>query len=287
MKVALIDSALLAHRAKYAFRKTALSTPGIDNDVIRSEVLYGFMTQTIAVARAITPDLFVFAWDSRQSYRRDSYPEYKENRKRDKTLEETEYDNIAFEQFSRIRRSLIPMLGFNNTISVEGLEADDIIASIIATNHEHKYTIVSTDNDLLQLLKSNVVMYSPFTKEVTDDKDFIKKWGVLPPKWGLAKAYAGCTTDNVQGIKGVGMKTAIRYISNKNVRKDRLQAILNNPEIVERNKELVLLPHRMTPPIKLKEDKLEEMSFIRVFSHYGFDSLLGDMDEWKTLFNLN
>lgn len=108
----------------------------------------------------------------------------------------------------------IEKMGFPN-ISIEGYEADDIIASLSAwgVKNGHKVKIVSQDKDLYQLLNENICLYDPSKKREIEVKDCIEKWGVCPQDFVAFQSLIGDSSDNISGVKGIGLKTAQKIIN--------------------------------------------------------------------------
>ena len=133
-------------------------------------------------------------------------------------------------------------------------EADDEIAGIVK-NYKDKLEIVisSQDKDLFQLVCDNVSVFSYRGKLSTLwDKDaFTQKFGFEPCYYNSFKALVGDPSDNIKGVKGVGMKTATLLISQfgsienmlenvHNIQNERLKSIiLDNSSHIIRNFKIV------------------------------------------------
>jgi len=268
----------------------------LSHERMRTEVIFNFCLSIFDLAKRFEPDIFVFVWDSRKSKRREIYPRYKFRHKRDKTTEEIFLDEVSYPQFNEIRRNLIPGLGFKNNFIQTGLEGDDVMASIVMNMTVGEPVLVSSDNDLLQLL-DYCDLYNPITKKRKTRTDFESEWGIEPALWADVKSIAGCgggkneSGDNVQGIEGVGEKTAIKYL--KGTLKNTVQAYqkINSPEgvkTIETNLPLVKLPFEGTQKVTIQEDVLFAKDFIDQFEKYGFQSLMyaNEFREWERIFNL-
>lgn len=118
----------------------------------------------------------VIACDNRMYWRRNVYPHYKANRKKDR--DESGYDwKSIFEALSTVRKELEVFFPYP-VLNVEGAEADDIIATLAEWSQENDlqegmfddpkpFLIVSGDHDFIQLQRySNVSQYSPKTKKL-------------------------------------------------------------------------------------------------------------------------
>lgn len=284
----LVDSNYLCHRARHSMGE-------LSKDGLRTEIIYNFMLQVKNIAKVLhfdpSEDKFCFFWDSKGSDRKTLFKEYKGNRKKELTQEELDESDLCYLQFNLIKLETLPMMGFRNIFSQEGKESDDLIAALTISeqSQEQLNVIVSSDHDLYQLLEGErVVMYDLRTKEFF--KEFNLKWAYgIPgaPMWKEIKAIAGCDTDGVPGVPGVGVKTAAKYLTRQLKRGSKVfMNILNNEELIKRNRDLVYLPFPGTDTPKLQEDELSVKKFMAAFNKYGFITLLDDMDTWVKLFQL-
>ena len=112
----------------------------------------------------------VLCCDSKHYWRRDYFPNYKANRKKDR--EASPYNwNMIFECLNTIRDELKDNFPYK-VVNVYGAEADDIIATLVKTAEENTNTlIVSSDKDFIQLHGPDVDQYSPVSKKMLVSKD--------------------------------------------------------------------------------------------------------------------
>jgi DNA polymerase-1 len=263
-----------------------LSMMGLSHEEHATGVIFGFLREIQKLAEDFENPQFVFAWDSRKSFRRDVYPDYK---KKPPQKEDPEMEDIIRSgkpQFSEIRTKVLPRLGFQNNFIQTGVEADDIIAWIAkdhAWEYEHTY-IVTSDEDLFQLLHEKVSIYNPREKKIYAKDDFEKDKGISVSDWAWVKATAGCQSDNVKGIEGVGEKTAIKYLrAELGVSSKKYQDIKQfDPSF---NFSLVKLPHEKSQSVTLVPDKLDFSVFEGLCMDYGFASLLKkeNYNKWRSI----
>ena len=283
----IIDSNNLGYISAYAY-------DGLTTDDHPTAVSYGFLLGLLDRANDIQADEIYFCWDSRKSLRRLIYPEYKMNRLISKDPEEVKLKKIIFNQFKEVRKIILPELGFKNIFRFTGYEADDIIAELVKDDYENNIFILSSDEDLYQLIRSKVVMFNPKTKKAWTEKAFTKKYGIKPAQWATVKMIAGCGTDNVKGIEKVGEKTAIKYLNNELPERYKTFKAIESKEgekIINRNSSLVKLPFRGNPPLKVKvkkQPRLKLDDFVNLFDRYKFYSFLQKkaLKKWKETFNL-
>ncbi|TLD97227.1 DNA polymerase I [Helicobacter jaachi] len=99
-------------------------------------------------------------------------------------------------------------------ISVEGYEADDVIASInkLANAQNIAVRIISHDKDLYQLIDGDTYIYDPIGKKDIREAECLYKYGVYPKQFVDYQALVGDASDNVTGVKGIGAKSAQKLI---------------------------------------------------------------------------
>ena len=117
----------------------------------------------------------VIACDDKKYWRREVFPYYKANRKRDREKSELDW-NAIFECLNSIREELKEYFPYR-VIQVEGAEADDVIGTLTkehgsVLNGMDKILILSGDKDFVQLQKyANVVQYDPVLKKFIRNND--------------------------------------------------------------------------------------------------------------------
>lgn len=279
----IVDSHNLCHAVKH-------NTKNLSFKGSKTGVIYGFLRYLLTIQEVVDADEWLFAWDpgiNGTSVRKQIDPEYKANHI-EKSAEDKHLNDIALPQFDIIRDEVLPALGFVNTVRVDGYEADDIIAQAAITLTSFKRVIVSRDQDLYQLLDDGVSIYNPIRKEYYSATLFRAEWGLHnPADWAAIKAIAGCSGDNVKGVKGVAEKTAIRYwnglLKPGNKAYDAIEAA---GEQIMANWDLVALPQPNMPDcIKTIGHSCFQLSkFSNVAARYGMKSLLQQPDRWKAAF---
>ena len=116
-------------------------------------------------------------------------------------------------QFPLIREAA---RAFNVTVcELDGFEADDLIATYarMALEAGATCTIVSSDKDLMQLVRPGVELMDPIKKVRLGPEAVMEKFGVTPDKVVDVQALAGDSVDNVPGVPGIGVKTAAQLIN--------------------------------------------------------------------------
>ena len=282
MDLMIVDSNNLAYRAYF--------TTG----VLSNGIVFGFLKQILYLAKTLKSNKFIFCWDSKSSYRREVDPEYKGNRKPLDPNDQTAIDlQEARKQFALLRKEVLPSLGFKNNFVQRGYEADDLIAHVV-NRFPDNYIIVSGDEDLYQLLLKTKLyetkIYQPIKKKFITYGSFAQEYGITADRWAEVKALAGCASDNVKGVIGVGEKTAIKYLNN-NLKGKALESINNSKEIISQSRYLVTLPFPGDRPIYIKGIEYEELmigDFMDTFTRFGMKSFTYDdsFEEWEEAFKL-
>jgi DNA polymerase I len=97
----------------------------------------------------------------------------------------------------------------------DGFEADDLIATyaskVVAAGGD--VTIVSSDKDLMQLIRPGIVMLDTMKNRTIGPDEVRERFGVPPEKVIDVQALAGDATDNIPGVPGIGVKTAAELIN--------------------------------------------------------------------------
>lgn len=145
-----------------------------------------------------------------KTFRDDWYPEYKANRVA--TPEDLKSQIPAIHDLSRA-------MGWP-VLVVPGIEADDVIATLVArAEAAGMKAVVSTgDKDLAQLVDDRTVLVNTMTRdgsppEPMDREGVIARFGVPPERIVDYLTLTGDAVDNVPGVDKVGPKTAVKWIT--------------------------------------------------------------------------
>jgi 5'-3' exonuclease len=140
----------------------------INEDIIRHTTLNTYRMYKNMFGKEY--DELVICQDAGNSWRKDIFPQYKINRKKNRS-KDYDWDRI-FEVMTQIRNEVAEVFPYKS-IRVERCEADDVIA--ILTKHYHeteKVMVVSSDKDFIQLYRyPNVKVYSPSQKSIITCKN--------------------------------------------------------------------------------------------------------------------
>ena len=134
----------------------------LEEDMIRHMIL-----NSIRMYRIMFKEEYgevVLTYDSRHYWRREIFPQYKQNRKKGRENDSKDWDKI-FGLLNSIKSEFKEILPYKY-VEVYGAEADDVIATLCKEYQDQKTMIVSGDKDFIQLQKyKNVKQYSPILKK--------------------------------------------------------------------------------------------------------------------------
>ncbi len=196
----LIDAMSLLFRAYHAVR------PLNRADGLPTNALFGFTQMLMKVVKDLQPDLCVVVADSPgPNWRHALYSKYKANRQAP--------DPELLAQLPYLE-PLVAAFGLPLVRQV-GLEADDLIASAVRCSPTARITIVTSDKDLLQLVReapSQVRLFDSLKDKFLGPTEAVEKFGVPPEQVLQVQALMGDSSDNIPGIAGVGPKTAAELV---------------------------------------------------------------------------
>jgi 5'-3' exonuclease len=245
--------------------------------------------------------------------RKNLLPEYKSGRNVNR-VNKNSFDNIEKENESKTDQ-IIHLIHYLQCLpikllSIDGVEADDIIAFLskeLTQNKKNKVYLVSADNDFLQLVDENILMYRSVEKEFITPKDVKIKYNVYPHNFLIYKTLMGDKSDKVGGVKGLGQNKFEKYFPEvtgekkislddihdicaekfkehviycralenfNNLRKAYKIMNLSNPMLDEQEKEHIL------EQIKESPYELNIETFLRFYHKDGLGNVLKNVDFW-------
>jgi len=206
----------------FFFRSYFALPPLRNSDGFPTGLLTGFVNLIDSLKRDHKTDYIIFALDSKgKTFRNDIYPDYKANR--------PSPPEDLIKQLP-IAIDWIEEMGFAN-LSRDGYEADDIITTVtkMALEEGMSVRIVSHDKDLYQLIDdSRVTIVDVVKKRDIGVQECIDKFGVHPRDFTNFQAIVGDSSDNVPGVKGIGVKGASVLINEYHT----LENIYENIEVI-------------------------------------------------------
>ena len=182
--------------------------------------LVGFLKSLGFLVRTFEPTRVVVVFDGPGSTaaRKNINSDYKANRQINRITNWGMFDDKDQEYASmsaQIERLVeyLHMLPVD-LLAIDKVEADDVIAYIGKEFNESKITIVSSDKDFMQIVNNNIHVYSPIKKKVYGPAEVLEEQGILPENYLIVKALLGDNSDNLSGVKGLGIKGVLKHFPN-------------------------------------------------------------------------
>ena len=160
----------------------------------------------------------VMACDQGSStYRKELYPDYKQNRK-DKQALQTDAEAAAFELFFEDFLATLEHIKENTTypvIQFQGVEADDIAAYICSKKKSLKFDeiwLISSDRDWDLLVEPGISRFSYVTRKEVTHENWSEHYEWSQDEYISIKCLMGDTGDNVFGVPSIGPKRALSLV---------------------------------------------------------------------------
>src|SRR6266851_4936801 len=278
-----IRNLYLVDGSGYLFRAYHALPPMTRPDGTPINAVYGFCRMLVAdlLDKPEVDHVAMILDSSEVTFRNQIYDKYKANR--------PPPPDDLIPQFPLIREAA---KAFNVTVcESDGYEADDLIATYarLAVEAGATCTIISSDKDLMQLIRPGVEMMDPIKKVKLGPEAVMEKFGVTPDKVVDVQALAGDSTDNVPGVPGIGVKTAAQLINEYGdletllkrageiKQPKRREALLANAELARISRQLVELRDDVPTPAEpeaFDKRKPDPNVLLPWLEQQGFKSLL-------------
>ena len=287
-----IDANAIIHRAFHAYPSTLQTEDGIQVNAV-----YGFTVMLLSALKSFEPKYVLCSFDTHEpTFRHVEYMDYKATR--------APTDQSLIDQFPLVEEILkafnIPIL------KKDGFEADDILGTIAKYVSSGKWSsenlelyILSGDRDLLQLVNEKVKVCLPsgsFKNLVAYDREGTYRYlGLYPEQLVDFKAFAGDSSDNIPGVKGVGEKTTLLllekfgdfegiYNNLKEIKPRYAKLLLEGVEQAELSRRLARIEQEVGLDVRLEACLLRDFDkkkVLEMFKKYSFKSLISRLDEVK------
>ncbi|WP_321495779.1 DNA polymerase I [uncultured Desulfobacter sp.] len=272
----LIDGSAFLYRAFHAIRSLATSKGHPTN------ATFGFTRILLKLLKDKQPKYAGVFFDVKgPTFRHEIFDEYKANRP-----PMPEELAIQIPDIKEVVKALnIPI------IEKTGYEADDLVGTYarIAQEQGFKVVMVTGDKDFIQLISDDCTLWDPMKDTTTDRTGVKEEMGIEPEQFIDVLGLAGDTSDNIPGVKGVGVKTAVQLIgeygSITNIydnldqlkKKKKLhENLAASKDIVELSRNLATIDRHVDVPQTLEDFSLKEFD-----THKAFE--LFQAFEFKTL----
>lgn len=195
----LVDGSSYLYRAFHAF------PPLSNRHGEPTGAMYGVLNMLKSLIAQVQPSHIAVVFDAKgKTFRDELFEQYKSHRP-------PMPDDLRpqIEPLHRIIRALgIPL------ISIEGVEADDVIGTLaVQAAKDGKDVLISTgDKDMAQLVNDHIMLINTMNNTLLDREGVIEKYGIPPELIIDFLALMGDSSDNIPGVKGVGEKTALALL---------------------------------------------------------------------------
>ena len=277
MKTLIIDGNNLVHRCFWTAKNQVKRNADVN---LTNLHIYFTLNAIYSYVNKYKPDKTITVWDEKKDYqvnvRKTEFAGYKGNRTKDSTPHE---NNDAIKT----------MLSYLNVPSIfpRELEADDIVAYICKNITGHK-VIVSVDQDFLQLVNDETILFDPIRKKEFTCNRFEELTGYTRENWMTVKCLKGDKSDNVPGIPGFGKVRVQKYLDgNITLDEEQQQTFNTNLSLFSLDK-----IEEMVEESKYYQDQLDTPvvsnwnRFIEECKQYDFHRILNNQETWHTLFLL-
>jgi DNA polymerase I len=247
--------------------------------------IYGVLNMLRKLAADYKAQARACVFDAKgKTFRDDAYPAYKATR--------TAMPDDLSLQVEPLREA-VEALGWP-VLVVEGVEADDVIATLVEQANSRGWrTVISTgDKDLTQLVDDHVLWINTMSNEKLDVAGVTQKFGVPPDKIVDYLALVGDAIDNIPGVVGVGPGFAAKWIQQygsldniiKNAqqitgtRGDNLRKVL---DWLPKARELLTVKRDLALPLSFEELSVNHPDPARQraqYERFGFKGWLRDLD---------
>ena len=278
-KIVVVDGTNSLYRAFFAI--PGLRAP----DGSPTNAAYGFVNMLSKVLREEAPDIAIVVFDARgKTFRHELYADYKAGR--DAQPEDLSAQIPLVRELVEAWR--VPI------VEVSGVEADDVIATLVARAPEDAaVSIVSTDKDLMQLVSERVTLLDGVKDRRITPAEVEERFGVGPDRILDLRALVGDASDNIPGVKGIGAKGAAKLIEewgdldNLLAHADEVKAkrartaLQEHAEDARLSRTLSRLERDVELPLALEDARLQEpdLEALRgLYERCGFTRLLEALD---------
>ncbi|HWB50462.1 MAG TPA: DNA polymerase I [Stellaceae bacterium] len=232
----------------YIFRAYHALPPLNRSDGTPTSAVLGFSNMLAKLLAETECDHIAVIFDhSGSSFRHQIYDQYKANR--------NEPPDDLKPQFKLVRDAT-KAFGVC-CIEAANYEADDLIATYAreAAQAGAIVTIVSSDKDMMQLVRDRVTMLDPIKNRPIGAAEVRERFGVDPDKVIEVQALCGDSVDNVPGVPGIGVKTASELINTYG----NLENLLEHaPEIKQPKRRESLIEHAAKARLSRELVKLDD-----------------------------
>lgn len=213
------DSKVLIIDGLNSFIRVFSAVPLVNDDGDHIGGYVGFMRSIAAAIRQFKPTRCIIIFDGKggSARRKKMHSGYKDGRsmstrfnRREDVGEQTLEDELASMRLQMGKLSEYLQCLPITIMSIDNIEADDAIAYLTTDVFRPKGSeviIMSDDKDFIQLVDDKTSVWRPVEKKYYTPKEVFEKFGIPSHNFIHYKVFMGDNSDNIKGIKGVGIKT--------------------------------------------------------------------------------
>ena len=199
------------------FLRSYVVNPSLDANGSHIGGMVGFINSLKKAMTETKPDAVIVAWEGANGSRKrkEINKDYKAGRKPPRL--NREYEFTAEEEAENKLQQLLMLIDHLEKLpvlqlSLDDVEADDVIAWATKSNHyaEYQKIIYSNDKDFLQLCDDKTILYRPTAKQIHNKNSILEEFKIHPRNFAIAKAIAGDKSDNIIGAPRVGLTTVAK-----------------------------------------------------------------------------
>src|SRR5207245_6857823 len=286
----LVDGYALIYRAFFAMIARPLTTRRGEN----TSAAWGVTNFLLRLLERRRPDYLAWVHDVGESFRHQTYPQYKATREKLTAELQQEFDRSVERIEQLLEAFRVPLIG------VEGYEADDVIGTLAHAARGLQVVIVSGDKDFYQLIAPGIALLNPgrggpagVEEHWVDQSNASERLGVPPERVVDYLALVGDTSDNVPGVKGGGEKTALELLKTfgdldailagaaRIPGKRAREAVQQHAELARLSRDLVTIRRDVPLPLDLEAQRVRPPDVARLtelFTKLEFRSLIPKLE---------
>jgi len=248
MKVLLVDSHNMLHRARFGFGAGA------------HKIYFNFFRMLMGELKRHNPDIVYIVDEGMPTKSLELLKSYKSNRQK---LNDPQFHREKNEVFETIKSTS----GFVY-IKHPNFECDDVIGHLATCVHrDDDVTIVSTDSDFIQLISDKTHLWHP------QKKKFLEAWHVDYVTW---KALRGDPTDNVSGVTGIGPKRADVLTADPKILENFLSSDTVKRKQFEISRAVIKLKNVPNDKLEIVQTNFVADKLFNEFSNRQFKTMIGN-----------
>ena len=279
-KIHIQSNLILIDGSSYLFRAYHALPPLSNSKGFPTQAIRGVLSMIKALQKQWKEAQYIVVFDAKgKTFRHELYPEYKANRQampEDLALQIEPLQQI-------IRATGLPL------ISMEGVEADDVIATLAEQGKAifEKIYLATSDKDMAQLVDDQIHLLDSKTYAPISSQGVLEKYGVKPEQIIDYLVLVGDSSDNIPGVNKVGPKTAAKWLAEYGDLSNLLahagslkgkvaEYLIAHQDFIPLSQQLVTIKKDLILPFKLEysalTDRTDHEALLQYYRLYEFKS---------------